>query len=139
MRQEDLYKLEVVGQVLFVRLTGVWSASTVRKVFAEVQVKVAPIQDKPWAAYVDMRNWIMPTLEAQQGFAQIYEWCAANNQTHEATVCKFDMQKRIVGEVSSYDTQTQLYTQNPRAAIDWLNEKGFACQLPSPRKSSQTS
>lgn len=130
MNRENLYQLHVSGNVLCVQLRHIWSKQVVRKVFADVKVAVSEIQHLPWAAYVDMRDWIMPTMEAQEDFQLIYDWCAANNQTHEATVCKFAMQERIVRESSSYDPEFHFYTQQPEQAEAWLRQQGFDFTLP---------
>ena len=110
-QKNSVYQLELVGNVLCVRLNNVWSKGTVKKVLEETQELVDDIKHQPWAALVDIRNWIMPTLEAMGGFQEIYDWCAANNQTHEVTLCRFDTQKHIIDNVSSYDEEHQFYTQ----------------------------
>ncbi|WP_088329874.1 hypothetical protein [Lacimicrobium sp. SS2-24] len=130
MNNERLYQLHVSGNVLCVKLRHIWSKQVVKKVFGEVQQAVADITDEPWAAYVDMREWIMPTIEALQDFQLIYDWCAQNNQTHEATVCKFAMQERIVRESSGYDPEFHFYTQSPAEAQSWLLAQGFTFSLP---------
>ncbi len=130
MNSNELYKLEVIDRVLYVRLSGIWPRQLVKTVFEEVQEKVKHITDQPWAAYVDMRNWIMPTMEAMEDFQLIYDWCEQNNQTHEATVFQFAMQERIIRDSSSYESEFQLYTKKPEEAIKWLAEKGFSFSLP---------
>jgi hypothetical protein len=110
-------------------MSSVWSKGTVKKALEETQVLVDGIKHQPWAAIVDIRKWIMPTLEAFEGFQLIYDWCAANNQTHEVTLCRFDVQKNIIGDVSNYDTEHQLYTQKPELAEQWLVNKGFIFSL----------
>ncbi|GGD49124.1 hypothetical protein [Lacimicrobium alkaliphilum] len=131
MDQENLYQLHVSGNVLCVRLRHVWSKQVVKKVFAELKEVVSDIQHQPWAAYVDMRDWIMPTMEALEDFQLIYDWCAEHNQTHEATVCKFAMQERIVRDNSSYDPAFHFYTQQPKSAHAWLEQQGFHFTLPT--------
>ena len=127
--QQELYQLHLVGNVLCVEMNSVWSTSTVKKVLKDTQELVDGIKEKPWAAIVDIRNWIMPTFEAFEGFQEIYDWCAANNQSHEVTLCRFDVQKSIIGDVSSYDTEHQFYTQSPEQAEQWLLDKGFTFSL----------
>jgi len=125
----DLYQLHLVGNVLCVEMNSVWSKGTVKKVLADTQQLVDAIKHQPWAAIVDIRNWIMPTFEASEGFQEIYDWCAANNQTHEVTLCRFEVQKNIIGDVSNYDVEHQFYTQNPKDAEQWLVNKGFNFSL----------
>lgn len=134
MAKDELYRLELVGKVLCVKLTNVWSKSLVDQVYGEVQELVKDIKHEPWAAYVDMRNWIMPTLEAFDSFQKIYDWCGQHNQTHEATICSFATQKRLVGDFSSYTDDCQLFSQTPAAAQTWLNAKGFVFILPDTMK-----
>ena len=126
---QGLYQLQLVGNVLCVKMNNVWSKGTVKKVLAETQELVSDIKHEPWAAVVDIRNWIMPTFEAFDGFQLIYDWCAANNQTHEVTLCRFEMQKKIIGDVSQYDEEHQLYTQTPADAEQWLVSRGFTFSL----------
>lgn len=123
--KQGLYQLHLIGNVLCVEMNSVWSKGTVKQVLKDTQALVDGIKDKPWAAVVDIRNWIMPTLEAFDGFQEIYDWCAANNQTHEVTLCRFEVQKNLIGDVSSYDTEHQFYTQSPEEAEQWLVNKGF--------------
>ncbi|MFT6899210.1 MAG: hypothetical protein ACJA13_003643 [Paraglaciecola sp.] len=130
MAKDELYHLELVGKVLCVKLTNVWSKSLVDQVYSEVQERVNDIKHEPWAAYVDMRNWIMPTFEAFDSFQKIYDWCAQHNQTHEATVCTFATQKRLIGDFSPYTDDFHFFTQTPSAAQDWLNLQGFPLILP---------
>ncbi|MFT2089567.1 hypothetical protein [Paraglaciecola sp. 2405UD69-4] len=125
----NVYQIHLVGNVLCVEMRSVWSRGTVNKVLAETQELVAEIKNQPWAALVNIRDWIMPTLEALEGFQNIYDWCAANNQTHEVTLCRFDTQKNIIGDVSKYDAEHQLYTQSPEDAAKWLTDKGFTFSL----------
>ncbi|MEO9943836.1 hypothetical protein [Paraglaciecola sp.] len=125
----NVYQLHLVGNVLCVEMNNVWSKATSKKALAEAQELVADIKGEPWAALVNIRNWIMPTLEALDDFQYIYDWCAANNQTHEVTLCRFDTQKHIIGDVSNYDGEHQLYTQSPEDASNWLVEKGFNFSL----------
>ncbi|GAA0368689.1 hypothetical protein GCM10009092_36210 [Bowmanella denitrificans] len=125
------YQMQVINQVLYVRLFGVWSSAVVSKVMQQLPELISPIEHQPWAALVDMRDWIMPTMEALSGFDQIYQWCLAHNQTHEATVCKLEMQRRLVADVSSYNQASQLYTPSIDKAVSWLNQKGFTFELPS--------
>tara|TARA_R110000751_G_scaffold15290_1_gene49297 strand:+ start:127312 stop:127668 length:357 start_codon:yes stop_codon:yes gene_type:complete len=106
-------------------MSSVWSTSTVKKVLKDTQELVDAIKHQPWAAVVDIRNWIMPTFEAFEGFQEIYDWCAANNQTHEVTLCRFEMQKSIIGDVSSYNAEHQFYTQSLEEAEQWLVNNGF--------------
>ncbi|MDN4503586.1 hypothetical protein QX776_14325 [Alteromonadaceae bacterium BrNp21-10] len=128
-QSNGVYQLELVGNVLCVRLNNVWSKGTVKKVLEETQELVDGIKHQPWAALVDIRNWIMPTFEAFDGFQLIYDWCAANNQTHEVTLCRFEMQKNIIENVSNYDIEHQYYTQSPEEAEQWLLNKGFNFSL----------
>lgn len=127
--QKGLYQLHLEGNVLCVEMNSVWSKGTVKEVLEETQQLVAGIKHQPWAAVVDLRNWIMPTFEAVEGFQLIYDWCAANNQTHEVTICRFEMQKNIIGDVSNYDIEHQFYTQNIEDAEQWLVSKGFVVSL----------
>jgi hypothetical protein len=122
---QGLYKLHLVGNVLCVEMNNVWSKGTVKNVLSETQELVKDIKHRPWAAVVDIRNWIMPTFEAFEGFQLIYDWCLANNQTHEVTLCRFEMQTKIIGDVSSYDSEHQFYTQKIEDAEQWLVNKGF--------------
>lgn len=130
MAKSELYQLELVDKVLCVKLLNIWSKSLVNQVHLEVQELVKDIKCEPWAAYVDMRDWIMPTIEAFDSFQQIYDWCAQNNQTHEATVCRFDTQKRLIGDFSSYSPEYHYFTQSPSEAFAWLKTQGFLTQLP---------
>lgn len=127
--KQRLYQLHLVGNVLCVEMNSVWSKGTVKKVLEDTQELVDGIKHQPWAAVVDIRKWIMPTLEAFAGFQAIYDWCAANKQTHEVTLCRFEVQKNIIGDVSNYDTEHQLYTQKPEDAEQWLINKGFTFSL----------
>ncbi|MCF2949108.1 hypothetical protein L0668_13380 [Paraglaciecola aquimarina] len=127
--RQNLYQLQLVGNVLCVELNNVWSKGTVKKVLAETQDLVDGITHQPWAALVDIRNWIMPTFEAFDDFQLIYDWCAANNQTHEVTLCRFEMQKNIIANVSNYDTDHQFYTHTPELAEKWLTDNGFTFLL----------
>ncbi|MCC2616803.1 hypothetical protein LJ739_11175 [Aestuariibacter halophilus] len=122
---DDLYKLKLSGNVLCVSMRGVWPKTLINTIFEQTRALVKDIRHEPWAALVDMREWIMPTMEGQESFQAIYDWCAANNQTHEATVCSFDLQKRIVSESTSYDANTQVYTRTVEEAARWLVDKGF--------------
>ena len=126
---QGLYQLHLVGNVLCVEMNNVWSKGTVKKVLTETQELVDDVKHQPWAAVVDIRNWIMPTFEAFEGFQLIYDWCAANNQTHEVTLCRFEMQKKIIGDVSNYDSDHQFYTQRTEDAEQWLVNKGFTFSL----------
>ncbi|WP_416307918.1 hypothetical protein [Neptunicella sp. SCSIO 80796] len=134
MPRRDLYQMDVVGRVLCVKLKNIWTKGIVKQVHHEVQVLVKDIQHEPWAAYVDIRDWIMPTMEALEGFQRIYDWCAENNQTHEATVCRFDTQKHIIGDVSSYEPEFHFFTQRSADAAQWLTQHGFEFDLPSSYK-----
>jgi hypothetical protein len=134
---QKAYQLHLVGNVLCVEMNSVWSKGTVKKVLTDVQELVKDIKHQPWAAVVDMRNWIMPTFEASDGFQLIYDWCAVNNQTHEVTVYRFGMQQSIIGDVSSYDIQHQFYTQKIEDAEKWLVDKGFTFSLKEWRKLMQ--
>ncbi|MBC3766328.1 hypothetical protein [Neptunicella marina] len=131
MRVEDYCQMELVGRVLFVKLHKVWTRNIVDKVLAEVQQTVVNIQDEPWAACVDIRQWIMPTPDALSGFQLIYDWCIEHNQTHEVTVCRLQAQANIIGDVSQYDPEFHYYTQDPEEAVLWLNQQGFQCALPA--------
>jgi hypothetical protein len=130
MLRANLYYMEVVNRVLCVKLNGIWTKANVKVVFADCQRQVAKIQQQPWAAYIDIRDWIMPSMEAMEDFQLIYDWCAQNNQTHEVTVCRFDLQKNIIGDVSSYSEDFHFYTQETVDACNWLNQKGFIFSLP---------
>lgn len=127
--QLNVYQIHLVGNVLCVDMRNVWSTGTVKKVLAETQGLVAGIKHQPWAALVNIRDWIMPTIEALEDFQNIYDWCAANNQTHEVTLCRFDTQKNLINDVSNYDSEHQLYTQSTEEAEKWLIEKGFNFSL----------
>ncbi|WP_438864699.1 hypothetical protein [Neptunicella sp.] len=130
MPRTDLYQMGVVGRVLCVKLKSISTKALVEQLLDEVQYLVKDIQHEPWAAYVDIRDWIMPSMEALNGFQGIYDWCADNNQTHEATVCRFDTQKNIIGDVSSYEPEFHFFTQNAQEAVQWLNQQGFEFALP---------
>ncbi|KXI27482.1 hypothetical protein [Paraglaciecola hydrolytica] len=131
MLRPDLTEIEVVGQVLCVKLKNVWTKGFVAQVDNHCQELVQSIKHQPWAAYIDIRDWIMPSIEALDGFQRIYDWCAQNNQTHEATVCRFDTQKQIIGDVSSYTPEFHYFTQQSAEAVIWLNKQGFEFTLPA--------
>lgn len=122
--------MEVVGRVLCVRLKNIWTKKFVEQVFIECQRQVAHLTDQPWAGYIDIRDWIMPSPEALEGFQMIYDWCADNNQTHETTVCRFDTQKQIIGDVSGYAPEYHFFTSAASSAEQWLNQRGFNFSLP---------
>ncbi len=113
------------NNLLYVKLTGVWTKTTASRVLNDLKQIVAPIQHAPWAALVDMRDWIMPTVDAMSAFEEIYQWCIENNQTHEATICRPSLQQQIVKSVSDYNQETQLYCAEPDEAVAWLKSKGF--------------
>jgi hypothetical protein len=128
--RHDLIEIRIVGNVLCVKLKNNWTKSFVNQVDIECQQLVKTIKHQPWAAYIDIRDWIMPSIEALEGFQHIYDWCAQNNQSHEATVCRFDTQKQIIGDVSSYAPEFHYFTQKSSEAVDWLNKQGFEFELP---------
>lgn len=131
MQVEDYCQMTLVNRVLFVKLHKVWTRNIVTKVLSEVQQLVADIHNEPWAAYVDITEWIMPTPDALSGFQLIYDWCIEHNQTHEVTICRLKAQSNIIGDVSQYDPEFHFYTQNAEEACQWLNQQGFHCQIPT--------
>lgn len=130
MLRRDLIEIQVVERVLCVKLKNVWTKSFVEQVAEETKLLVQNIKHEPWAGYIDIRDWIMPSMEALEGFQRLYDWCAENNQTHEVTICRFDTQKQIIGDVSSYAAEYHYFTQSGAEACLWLNNKGFEFARP---------
>ena len=124
------FDMFVNERVLYVKLRGVWTPEITKTALLQVQRHMLPLCNQPWAAYVDMLDWIMPSIEAMNGFAEIYQWCIDHNQTHEATICKFSMQRQIVQNASDYNQDTQIYTSSPAEAVTWLNNHGFSALVP---------
>ena len=131
MLRPDLIEMQLVERVLCVKLKKVWTKSFVELVEAECKQLVEPIKHEPWAAYIDIRDWIMPSIEALEGLQRIYKWCSQNKQSHEATVCRFDLQKHIIGDVSSYAPEYHYFTQSVAQACLWLKQQSFEFVLPA--------
>ncbi len=64
------YSLDVSGNVLEVFATGAWNLKTTEFFIEEMHELIAKFDNKPWAALMDGRRWVLSTPDCQTRLAE---------------------------------------------------------------------
>lgn len=60
MANEADFRVEIVGNLIKVRLSGQWTIQADLAYLTELGAQIQKMRGKPWAMLVDMRGWVMP-------------------------------------------------------------------------------
>ena len=123
----------LVGRVACIQATGTWSERATLAFVRAFRELVQPLGDEPWAVLTDLRRWELGVPEMEPPMDELDQWCVANGQTTEATVLPENPLIRSQLEHMFSHTQSSInraYFSTPESAASWLEEQGFALDLP---------
>ena len=128
------YSLDISGNVLEVFATGAWNLKTTEFFIEEMHVLIDRFDDKPWAALMDGRRWVLSTPECQTRLADAIKVNISKGLTRSAYVLDSGMVKRAQLERTHPSKQRDFETNNYEReyfekyfeALNWLHEEGFS-------------
>ena len=88
------YSLDVSGNVLEVFATGAWNLKTTEFFVEEMHELIAKFDNKPWAALMDGRRWVLSTPECQTRLAEAIKVNISRGLTRSAYVLDTGMVRR---------------------------------------------
>ena len=88
------YSLDVSGNVLEVFATGAWNLKTTEFFIEEMHELIAKFDNKPWAALMDGRRWVLSTPECQTRLAEAIKVNISRGLTRSAYVLDTGMGRR---------------------------------------------
>jgi len=88
------YTLDISGNVLEVFATGAWNLKTAHMFVEEMHELTLRFKDKPWAALMDGRRWVLSTSECQQCLTEAIKVNISNGLRCSAYVLDSGMVKR---------------------------------------------
>ena len=133
------YSLDVSGNVLEVFATGAWNLKTTEFFIEEMHELIAKFDNKPWAALIDGRRWVLTTPECQTRLAQAIKVNISRGLTRSAYVLDTGMVRKAQLERTHPSKQHNIETANYNReyfqkyfqALNWLYDEGFSpIQLP---------
>jgi hypothetical protein len=128
------FALDISGNVLEVFATGAWNLKTAEAFTEEMYDLVLRFEDKPWAALLDGRRWVLSTPETQQLLTDAIKSNITRGLSRSAYVLDSGMVKRAQLEYThpakerAFNLQgyERNYFQNYFSALNWLNKEGFS-------------
>ena len=131
------YSLDVSGNVLEVFATGAWNLKTTEFFIEEMHELIAKFDNKPWAALMDGRRWVLSTPECQTRLAEAIKVNISRGLTRSAYVLDTGMVRRAQlerthpskhrdAESANYERD---YFQKYFEALNWLHKEGFSLIL----------
>ena len=128
------YSLDISGNVLEVFATGAWNLKTTEFFVEEMHGLIDRFEDKPWAALMDGRRWVLSTPECQTLLADAIKVNISKGLTRSAYVLDIGMVKRAQLERTHPSKQRQLesseyereYFEKYFEALNWLHKEGFS-------------
>ena len=128
------YSLDVSGNVLEVFATGAWNLKTTEFFIEEMHELIAKFDNKPWAALMDGRRWVLSTHECQTRLAEAIKVNISRGLTRSAYVLDTGMVRRAQlerthpskhrdAESANYERD---YFQKYFEALNWLHKEGFS-------------
>lgn len=128
------YSLDVSGNVLEVFATGAWNLKTTEFFVEEMHELIAKFDNKPWAALMDGRRWVLSTPECQTRLAEAIKVNISRGLTRSAYVLDTGMVRRAQlerthpskhrdAESANYERD---YFQKYFEALNWLHQEGFS-------------
>jgi hypothetical protein len=128
------YSLDVSGNVLEVFATGAWNLKTTEFFVEEMHELIAKFDNKPWAALMDGRRWVLSTPECQTRLAEAIKVNISRGLTRSAYVLDTGMVRRAqlertppskhrAAESANYERD---YFQKYFEALNWLHKEGFS-------------
>lgn len=128
------YSLDVSGNVLEVFATGAWNLKTTEFFIEEMHELIAKFDNKPWAALMDGRRWVLSTPECQTCLAEAIKVNISRGLTRSAYVLDTGMVRRAQlerthpskhrdAESANYERD---YFQKYFEALNWLHKEGFS-------------
>ena len=128
------YSLDVSGNVLEVFATGAWNLKTTEFFIEEMHELIAKFDNKPWAALMDGRRWVLSTPECQTRLAEAIKVNISRGLTRSAYVLDTGMvrwtqlerthpSKHRDAESANYERD---YFQKYFEALNWLHKEGFS-------------
>ena len=128
------YSLDVSGNVLEVFATGAWNLKTTEFFIEEMHELIAKFDNKPWAALMDGRRWVLSTPECQTRLAEAIKVNISRGLTRSAYVLDTGMVRRAQlelthpskhrdAESANYERD---YFQKYFEALNWLHKEGFS-------------
>lgn len=131
------YSLDVSGNVLEVFATGAWNLKTTEFFIEEMHELIAKFDNKPWAALMDGRRWVLSTPECQTRLAEAIKVNISRGLTRSAYVLDTGMVRRAQlerthpskhrdAESANYERD---YFQKYFEALNWLHKEGFSSIL----------
>jgi len=128
------YSLDISGNVLEVFATGAWNLKTTEFFIEEMHVLIDRFDDKPWAALMDGRRWVLSTPECQTRLAGAIKVNISKGLTRSAYVLDSGMVKRAQLERTPPSKQRDIETSNYEReyfekyfeALNWLHKEGFS-------------
>ena len=106
------YSLDISGNVLEVFATGAWNLKTTEFFIEEMHVLIDRFDDKPWAALMDGRRWVLSTPECQTRLAGAIKVNISKGLTRSAYVLDSGMVKRAQLERTHPSKQRDIETSN---------------------------
>ena len=128
------YSLDVSGNVLEVFATGAWNLKTTELFIEEMHELIAKFDNKPWAALMDGRRWVLSTPECQTRLAEAIKVNISRGLTRSAYVLDTGMVRRAQLERTHPSKQRDAesanyerdYFQKYFEALNWLHKEGFS-------------
>lgn len=128
------YSLDVSGNVLEVFATGAWNLKTTEFFIEEMHALIDRFDNKPWAALMDGRRWVLSTPECQTRLADAIKVNISKGLCRSAYVLDSGMVKRAQLERTHPSNQRDFETSNYEReyfekyfeALNWLHKEGFS-------------
>lgn len=128
------YSLDVSGNVLEVFATGAWNLKTTEFFIEEMHELIAKFDNKPWAALMDGRRWVLSTPECQTRLAEAIKVNISRGLTRSAYVLDSGMVKRAQLERTHPSKHRDFESSNYERdyfhkyfeALNWLHKEGFS-------------
>ncbi|MCA1931635.1 hypothetical protein [Rheinheimera sp.] len=80
--QTKAYQLQLLDQVLWVRVFGVSTVLGTEEYIRDFRAMVAPILNQPWAVVLDIRQWQASPAQSLELLKQNSIWAFAQNLHH---------------------------------------------------------
>lgn len=117
------YQIDIVGQLIIVKLNGHWSLSADKQYLADLETSIGRVNSKPWGILVNMQGWQLKSSQVnmlQQNVANKH--LDRSNQLCECwLVDNFMQASEIEPFVASVPGLRFRKTTSKSDAVEWLS------------------
>jgi len=118
---------DIENRIVYGKIFGVWRKETAIDYHKAFKAEVGDIIAKPWAKFIDLKNWRMGTSEVDEEIGKHMKWCSENNMEIQVYVVSDSARYIQLKKMMKY-SRTKGISTTVRTMVEakkLLTEKGY--------------